>query len=93
MRYLPAELRLPGRCQGCGTPVSYDGKRWREAEGRGRGKAHACPEERPTCGAWMPQARERCARGPAHRDCHKTRYAMDCDLFRQTGHFGRKRAA
>lgn len=31
------------------------------------------------CGAWMPQAKEPCARIAGHRDSHRTRFALDND--------------
>ena len=67
-------MRLPGTCIVCRQPVVWNGIAWRRPSG---GANHACPTERPTCGAWMPQARERCARGPWHRGDHRSRYAMD----------------
>jgi len=63
MMLLPVELRLPGVCAGCRAPVVYTGKRWQDPGRRG---PHVCPEDRPTCGAWMPNNRERCARRPGH---------------------------
>jgi hypothetical protein len=43
-------------------------------------RRHIC---RPLCDAWMPHARERCARFAGHSTSvrfpdHRTRYAMDC---------------
>ena len=63
MRLLPMELRLPGVCSSCRQPVVFTGKRWQDP---GRQSAHVCPVERPVCGAWMPNNRERCARRPGH---------------------------
>ena len=37
------------------------------------------------CGAWMPKARERCAREAGHRDCHRTRWALDNALYMARG--------
>lgn len=79
------KIRLPGRCIVCHEPVVWTGKRWRPASLRGRGK-HVCPVERGVCGAWMPNARERCARAAGHNYDHRTRYAMDNALERATGH-------
>lgn len=76
-------MRLPGVCIVCRAPVMWTGKRWQEAPvGLGSGRAHVCPAERPTCGAWMPNARERCARRAGHASDrgwggHRTRYALD----------------
>ena len=56
-------MRLPGRCIVCGTPVIWTGKSWRNG-GLGKGMRHVCPADRAMCGAWMPVARERCARRP-----------------------------
>ena len=33
--------------------------------------------QRPTCGAWMPYAKERCARFPGHAFEHRSAYALD----------------
>lgn len=68
------ELRLPGRCAGCGAAVLFTGKRWQDA---GRRAAHVCPQERSECGAWMRNARVRCARRPGHGYEHRSRYALD----------------
>jgi hypothetical protein len=60
---------------GCGADVEWRNKRWRNP---GTVKAaHRCADNRPTCGAWMPYARERCARGPNHTTEHRTRYSLD----------------
>ena len=74
-------MRLPGRCIICRTPVIWTGKSWRNG-GRGKGRRHECPPDRATCGAWMPVARERCARRPHTFDPdrgggHRTAYALE----------------
>ena len=79
---------LPGICRGCGNPVVYTSRHWRNPSHLGR---HVCPPERPTCGAWMPIAKERCARRPGHVATanghgHRSRYVMDNDLAMRTGH-------
>jgi hypothetical protein len=77
-------IRLPGVCIVCREPVVWNGKRWLKAPvGRGIGTKHTCPAERPSCGAWMPYARERCARGPRHRGTHRTAYALENDARRK----------
>lgn len=69
-------MNLPGVCIVCRRDVVWSGKRWRNP-GQRSGR-HICPIDRPTCGAWMPHARERCARGPIHTaGAHRTAYAMD----------------
>jgi hypothetical protein len=71
-------IRLPGVCIVCRQPVVWTGKRWEESpRGRGMGRRHACPDDRKVCGAWMPNARERCARGPGHGYEHRTAYALE----------------
>lgn len=66
---------LPGRCMGCGEDVVWNRKAWRRpAQG---GHVHRCRVDRALCGAWMPYARERCARGPGHTTEHRTRYSLD----------------
>ena len=69
-------MRLPGKCQGCGALVYWTGKRWRNP---GQwGGTHACkPDGYVVCGAFMRNAKERCARRLGHNDGHKTRWAMD----------------
>lgn len=71
----------PCACQGCGALVYWTGSQWGVAR-----KRHICPIKRPAphqCGAWMPMAREHCARRRGHSqdqlkgDSHLTRYAMD----------------
>lgn len=66
-------MRLPGTCIVCHEPVVWNGIAWRDPRG---GRNHECPAERPLCGAWMPQARERCARRPGHGWEHRSDYAM-----------------
>ena len=48
----------------------------------------------PLCGAWMPQARERCARRRGHGWDHKTRYSGPTEIQRasQRAHKARKAA-
>lgn len=76
---------LPGICIICRNPVVYASKRWRDPYLRGKGKPHVCPVDRPTCGAWMRNARERCARAPGHANDHRTRWAMDNARAMATG--------
>ncbi len=77
---------LPGRCQGCGTDVFWNGKYWRPA-GKGASR-HKCPQA--ACGAWMVQAREHCARRPGHGmdrgySGHRTAYAIENDRVMRSG--------
>jgi hypothetical protein len=54
----------PCPCQGCGQLVYWTGSQW----GRAR-RRHICPAapvKRLLCGAWMPVARQRCARYAGH---------------------------
>ena len=74
---------LPGVCRGCHLPVVWINGKWRDPFARGLGLPHVCGLEAvpvvpsKVCGAWMPNARERCARTPGHgREC-RTRYALD----------------
>jgi hypothetical protein len=69
-------IRLPGVCVICRAPVVWNGKRWR-APGRGMGRKHECPVDRPVCGVLMLRAGERCARGPGHTTPHRTAYSME----------------
>lgn len=71
----------PGRCRVCGAVVFWNGKRWRERNQKNGG--HVCPSDRPECGAWMPNARELCARRPGHRDSHRSRWVMDDEARRR----------
>jgi len=80
--------RLPGACVVCRRPVWWGGKSWRE--GTRHGVRHVCPSDRPTCGAWMRYARERCARRPGHTTAHRTQYALDNAMRAAVG---RRRAA
>ena len=65
----------PVPCQGCGVPVVWTGHRWRGFPLlRGEG-AHRC-ETSTKCGAYMPQARERCGRRKGHGYEHRTAYAL-----------------
>ena len=69
-------IRLPGVCIVCREPVVWTGKRWCRPTNPQR--RHACPEERPTCGAWMPRVKERCARKPGHvAGAHRSAYALE----------------
>jgi hypothetical protein len=76
----------PGRCCVCSGEVWWHGKSWHNP---GSSLRHRCPADRRTCGAWMPRARERCARRPGHVEGrgggHLTRYAMD-NLLRSRGY-------
>ena len=67
-------MRLPGTCIICRQSVVWNGIAWRRPSG---GANHVCPVDRPVCGHWMPQARERCARRPEHHQYHASRYALD----------------
>lgn len=69
-------MRLPGICIVCRNPVLWNGRYWKDRS-RGMGRRHVCPQDRPTCGAWMRNAKERCARSPGHGFEHRTRWAMD----------------
>ena len=81
-------LKLPGRCIVCGVDVVWYAKAWRKPS---TGQRHRCAPDRPTCGAWMPVARERCARRPGHAGTpldgwgHRTRYAMDNAIRARSG--------
>jgi hypothetical protein len=66
-------MRLPGVCFGCGEPVVWTGKRWRDPGQRRGVHADGCR----ICGALMPQIKERCARRRGHADCHRSRYDLD----------------
>lgn len=69
-------IRLPGVCACCRADVAWTGKRWQGAPVRlGKGRTHVCTAN-VRCGAWMPYAREHCARLPGHRWEHRTEYAM-----------------
>ena len=69
-------IRLRGVCIVCRKDVVWSGVAWRRPGQWGR--RHVCPIERPTCGAWMPMARERCVRRPGHwRDDHRSAYALN----------------
>lgn len=72
-------MKLPGRCVVCGHDVVWYVGHWRDPKkaSRGVGKRHVCPDERPVCGAFMPYARERCARRPGHGYEHRTLYAIE----------------
>ena len=69
--------KLPGRCVVCGHAIAWYVGAWREFAAQGTGRRHVCPTERPTCGAFMPSARERCARRPGHGFEHRTAYALE----------------
>lgn len=66
---------MPGRCMACGADVIWTGKSWKKP-GKG-GARHVCPTDRPVCGAFMRNARERCARRGGHGYEHRTAYAME----------------
>ena len=66
----------PAPCQGCHSPVYWNGKRWRNPGQRSGG--HACkPDGIVICNGFMPQIKERCARRLGHLKEHRSRYAMD----------------
>lgn len=71
------------RCSSCRRNTIWNGSDWRnlgrqyQSAGIWFGRKHVCRPERPTCGVWMPTAKERCARGPGHGWEHRTAYAMD----------------
>lgn len=67
-------IRLPGVCIVCRESVVWTGKQWKAATNLER--THTCPEDRAVCGAWMPNAKERCARRPGHVTQHLTAYAI-----------------
>lgn len=67
-------IRLPGVCVVCRKPVIWTGKMW--SNPRLGGHRHVCPKDRAVCGAYMPYAKERCARTPLHGYEHRTAYAM-----------------
>lgn len=48
---------------------------------------HEPERRRPTCGFWMPNAKEPCARKPGHGYEHRTRYAME-NARRMSSGFG-----
>lgn len=88
------ELRVPGVCAICRRPVIFDGKRWVDKPRR----VHTCPVARPACGALMPGSGraperrlragvglERCGRAPDHNGGHRSRWAMDNELYAKTG--------
>ena len=60
----------PVPCQGCRALVTWRDRRWRD----GGRRVHRCAA--PRCGAFMPQARERCARTAGHGYEHRTAYAL-----------------
>lgn len=47
------------------------------AEGAVTAKAQPKNRVKEPCGAWMPKAKEPCARNKGHAPCHRTRYALD----------------
>jgi hypothetical protein len=55
----------PCPCSICGRLLTWNGRRWLPAH------LH------DTCDAWMPYAKERCARRRGHGYEHKTRWALD----------------
>lgn len=78
-------IRLPGVCIVCRRPVVWNGKHWKRWPGTKDSAYHVCPEDRLECGAWMPRARERCARRPGHGFEHKSRYALENARAMRTG--------
>jgi len=82
-------IRLPGVCIVCRAPVVWTGKQWKAATNLRR--EHECLNAGPVCGAWMRQAKERCARRPGHvAGAHRTAYAM-ANQYRAA--MGRERVA
>ena len=77
-------VRLPGRCRVCLADVIWSAGAWRRP-GKG-GHTHRCEEDRPVCGVWMPNARERCARMPHGSTGHRTAYAMANERRAKRGH-------
>lgn len=82
-------MSLPGVCVVCRRPVRWGGRCWRDGSS-GRGPRHVCPIDRAACGAWMPIAKERCARTVGHGgekgySGHRTRYALDNARYMATG--------
>lgn len=73
---------MSGVCRGCHQPVVYLRGSWRDPFARGLGMPHVCGFEsvpaspKGVCGAWMPYARERCARRPGHGYDHRSTYAL-----------------
>lgn len=81
-------MRLPGVCQDCRQPVHWNGFRWINSQRNGAphrpgaGQRHVC---RRRCGAWMPQAGDRCGRKPNHLGYCRSRYAMDNERVAKSG--------
>lgn len=66
------------RCGGgCARPLGHEGS------------CRASWQSRPTCGVWMPQAKETCARREGHNNDHRTRFTMSNAVAR----VARRRAA
>ena len=61
----------PVACKGCGRLVVWNGIHWRENDRRHH--THVCSQ----CGAYMRNAKARCARAAGHKHEHRTREAMD----------------
>lgn len=76
---------LPGRCSVCGAFVRWRGRHWRDPGTNRLGRIHVCPQDRALCGAFMPYARERCARKPGHTTEHRTAYALENAARMRTG--------
>jgi hypothetical protein len=76
----------PLPCLTCKQPVWWDrvGPQLRlmQTSPGGRVRRHACLV---ACGAWMPFAKERCARRPGHRGSHRSRYVMDSEARMRRG--------
>lgn len=77
-------MNLPGRCGVCQMDVVWRGGYWKERRGKDF-LIHRCPTPKRLCGAWMPNAKERCARRPEHVTEHRTRYSMDNAAAMRTG--------
>lgn len=77
-------IRGPIPCINCQRPVVWDrrGGALRLMNRRPAGKRHVCAE---VCGAWMPLAKERCARAPGHLGSHRSRYVMDSEARMRRG--------
>lgn len=69
----------PVPCKACRAPVHWNGFRWIGVEGH----AHRCDgarlpiPRRGECGAYMPKAKDVCARAVGHAYSHRSRYALD----------------
>lgn len=78
-------MRLPGVCVVCRDRVEWLGGKWYDVVTK---RPHHCGTVRRSqemCGAWMPIAREYCARGTGHGNFHRTRSSLDYRLAMETG--------